>query len=99
MEQIDRKLVYIKWIDSYGCSSSWGEISEEEPVVQYCYSVGWVIGESAELVMLAPHLSPKNKDIHSEEHACGDMTIPKVSIIKRTELLLSSEQSYFADET
>lgn len=74
------KLTFVKWADSYGCSSSWESIHEHPPIPHYCYSVGWLVRESEEFVVIIPHISPENDGIGSDELGCGDMTIPKCSI-------------------
>jgi len=91
VKQIDRKLVYIKWIDSYGCGSAWEEVPQDDPLPHHCYSVGWIIGESDHVIMIAPHISPQDKKINSVEMFCGDMTIPKVSICQQVELDISGK--------
>ena len=75
------KLIHVKWTDSYGCSSQWAEIPDKKPVEHYCYSVGWLVRQSKHAIVVIPHISPENKDIDSEEHGCGEMVIPRKSII------------------
>ena len=77
-------LVFVRWLDSYGCSSEWSEISNaDEPVSHECLSVGWLVQETSEVIVLVPHYSPAHKRIGAEEQGCGDMTIPKVAIKSR----------------
>lgn len=76
-------LIYVEWVDSYGCGSQWGVIPDKDPVSHYCYSVGWAVKESVDALVLVPHISPRNEDIEAEESGCGDMTIPIVSIVRR----------------
>lgn len=84
---IPYRLVAIDWVDSYGCASQWGDITRKLPVAHHCFSVGWVAVESDEAIVIVPHLSPENREINSDEHACGDMTIPTCSIISITDLI------------
>ena len=81
------KLVYVKWVDSYGCGHAWGEISDISPAPHYCHSVGWIVSESDECIVVVPHLSPAHDEIGAVENGCGDMTIPKVSIINQCEII------------
>jgi hypothetical protein len=79
-------LVLIKWVDSYGCGSAWGCTEDLEPRPHYCYSVGWIVKETKDVVVVVPHFSPKNDRIEAVESGCGDMTIPRVAIVEQTKL-------------
>jgi hypothetical protein len=83
---IKYKLVYIKWRDSVGCTSQWGDIPDKTPPEHFCYSVGWLVRESQYNVVIIPHMSPENKEIHAGEQGCGEMTIPRTSIVYVNEL-------------
>ena len=78
-----RELHYIRWEDSVGCSSSWCEIPDRSPEPHICHTVGWVIAENANCVVIAPHISPASDELQKDTHACGDMAIPKRSIVQR----------------
>jgi len=86
ISDINYRLVKVKWVDSYGCTSAWGFIEDKDPIAHHCYSVGWLVAESDAAIVVVPHLSPENKAIDSDEHGCGDMTIPKCSIIEIVDL-------------
>ena len=73
----------VNWIDSYGCSTNWTSPDDIHCAVHHCFSVGYILKESEETIIIAPHYSPLNKSIGTNEHVCGDMSIPKVSIISR----------------
>lgn len=73
---------YIKWIDSFGVSSSWGTLEPENCKPIYCESVGFVVFEDAVLITVAPHRTLPHPS-QLENHYCGDMTIPKCSIVER----------------
>ena len=79
-DDVSYPLVVVKWVDSYGCGSQWGEIPDSEPGAHYCYSVGWLVRESVDAILLVPHISPNNDSIGSVEHGCGDMVIPRSAI-------------------
>jgi hypothetical protein len=76
------ELAYIKWVDSFGVSSSWGTLEPEHCKPIYCESIGYVVFENDEIVTVAPHRTlphPSQPDMHY----CGDMTIPKVAVVER----------------
>lgn len=75
----------VQWVDSFGCASQWGEVSEPgKPIpVVYCYSIGFVVAEDAHTLVLVPHMHPENKAVGATKSGCGDMAIPKCSIVKR----------------
>jgi len=70
----------ITWIDSFGAGPSWQELGEitTEPVL--CTSVGFV-RETEDYIIVIPHYIKETK--HNEAQGCGDMAIPKVSIMER----------------
>lgn len=76
-------LVLIEWQDSY-CATGWQHIStlDAEPLV--CRSVGWLVRESAECKVVAPHLSAE----HSEAPLQGNgvMAIPTRAILSIVDL-------------
>ena len=86
ISNIMARLIYVEWLDSFGCSSNWSEINNDaniEPNI--CKSVGWVYFESKKCIVIIPHLSDENH-AHSKPHGCGDMTIPKAAIVKMKKL-------------
>ncbi len=81
------KLVLIKWIDSFGCSSTWqplGQIEDIKPMT--CCSVGWIDYENDDCVVVIPHVSEDHNGI--PQQGCGDMTIPRQAILNITPLTL-----------
>lgn len=83
----DFPLVYVQWVDSVGAGACWGSIPEKTPSVHGCHSVGWLVCENDEVLVLVPHLSLEDEDYAKDEiHGCGDMTIPKVAVVKKVEL-------------
>ena len=74
-------LVLVEWVDSARPEPAWRHLDDAPSLeVICCQSVGWLIDESAEVMMLAPNLG----DIKSEQNmqASGFMRIPR-SAIKR----------------
>jgi hypothetical protein len=83
-----RKLVFVEWQDSYGCSSNWQEINPDgEPQMMLCHSVGWIVRKSKKCVVIVPHMS-QNEDL-AKQQGCGDMTIPTASIVRMIPLRFS----------
>lgn len=75
-------LVRVEWRDSYGVGASWQEIDDflEAPSLS-CFSVGWLVLETKECLVIVPHLSEQGH-AHAKEQGCGDMTIPKEAVVK-----------------
>ncbi len=74
------KLVLIEWVDSFGCSPSWTELSEVKPKPMRCRSVGWLIYDGDDCKVIVPHVSEDHD--RAERQGCGDMTIPNQAILK-----------------
>jgi hypothetical protein len=84
MELKDFRLVEVQWVDSYGVTSSWGDIDEviDESSHTTIHSVGWIIKEREEDIVLAPNFCTKTNNV------CGVMVIPRVSIKKQINLTI-----------
>jgi hypothetical protein len=81
------ELELIVWKDSYGCSPVWEELDESAPLqVMLCESIGRVIRETDEAVLIAPHSTLYKLDAIIMKQYCGDMTIPKCAIVSRSVL-------------
>jgi len=80
-------LVYIKWIDSFGCNAGWTTIEDiMDEVEMKIESVGWVAQETSKYILLVPHVHGAvqlGKDRLAKESGCGDMAIPKSAIVER----------------
>jgi len=75
------KLVLIEWIDSYSVYEQWDFLSDlEEPKVIKCKSVGFVVKETKESIMIIPYISGE------DEGGKGGICIPKICIVSTTEL-------------
>jgi hypothetical protein len=74
---------HIKWLDSYGCTSTWRPIEPIETLME-CETVGFVVSETEEIISLANSISYETE--HTHEQANGIMTIVKKCIIKRKKL-------------
>jgi len=78
---MELKLILIEWVDSYSVYEQWDFIGHiKEPEIVNCKSVGFLIKETPESILILPHISGEN------EAGMGGICIPKVSITKLTEL-------------
>lgn len=77
----------VEWLDSTGCHSSWQSVAHllEEPAPHPCSSVGWVLYDGEDCLLIAPHWAPETK--YANEQACGDMSIPRVAIVNVVDLV------------
>lgn len=75
------KLEAVVWIDS-GSTDGWVDVDELpcEPVT--IHSVGWVAAENDECLILVPHVGQDRR----HTCVCGNIAIPKCSIVKRRKL-------------
>ena len=73
------KLVLVKWIDSVQ-SMAWNFDDYEAPKPKVCESVGWLLAQNDEAVVVTGNMTDK-----CEQH-CGDMVIPTVAIKSITDL-------------
>jgi hypothetical protein len=77
------RLVYVEWLDSYGCSPEWERLSGCSPHLLTCKSVGWLLHDGDDCKVLVPHVSlPRDSD---SAQGCGDMTIPTRAIVRMSD--------------
>ncbi|MDB4308326.1 hypothetical protein N9919_00150 [Porticoccaceae bacterium] len=85
MPKSDNPLL-VEWMDSAQPISAWMFL-EKKPRLEtiQCVSVGWVVGETDEVLMLAPNLG----DIESGGSAQGSgfIRIPKSAVTRRVVLI------------
>ncbi len=78
--------ILVEWIDSAQPISAWMFL-ENKPSLEIiqCVSVGWLVGETDDVLMLAPNLG----DIESggSGQASGFIRIPKSAVTRRVELV------------
>lgn len=80
------RLVLVEWLDSFGCSSQWTELSDGgSPKVLVCRSAGWLFYDGDDCKVIIPHISADSHE-NAAPQGCGDMTIPTKAIVKITEL-------------
>jgi hypothetical protein len=80
------RLVLIEWVDSYGCSPSWAEISEIEPKSLHCFSVGWLVHDDEKHKVIVPHFAD-GEQAGITLQGCGDMSIPTVAVVSIKDLM------------
>jgi hypothetical protein len=78
------RLVLVEWLDSFGCSPSWQELSDlkAEPLV--CRSVGWLAYDGDDCKVVIPHISSEQQS--TQRQGCGDMTIPTCAVLRIVDL-------------
>lgn len=67
-------LVKIEWLDSRGATAGWKFVDDLDEGACKMHSVGWIVKDDWEHVVLAPHMST------DEEQASGVMYIPRSAI-------------------
>ena len=70
MNNKEHDLVYIEWIDSFGVSPAWEDISEmkkNEPLI--CISIGFKVYDGPEHVILVPHFVDENAEMGVPQRA------------------------------
>ncbi len=78
------RLVMIEWVDSFGCSSDWAELSDDchpKPIV--CRSVGWLFRDEPACKVIVPHVAELDG---APKQGCGDMTIATECVRRMVDL-------------
>jgi hypothetical protein len=73
------RLVFVEWLDSYGCSSEWQQLDGCAPKPMVCKSVDWLLHDDETIKVLVPHVSTPLQGVSAQ--GCGDMTIPLRSVV------------------
>lgn len=74
------KLVLVVWVDSCGAESGWEDIDNfSHAQIMKCKSVGWLVHEDSERLVLVPHVALKDDGEFLQ--GCGDMVIPKMAVV------------------
>jgi hypothetical protein len=66
--------VLVEWVDS-SRGDGWATIDSIDPVAHAVRSVGWVVLENDDVIVVAPHHSDESRD--AESQISGHMKIPK----------------------
>ena len=56
------------------------EIEDIKVSPHYCYSIGLLVKQTDDVVVIVPHMSPENSENGAVRSGCGDMTIPMASV-------------------
>jgi len=75
--RLGMNVVFIEWLDSHERPGWTTEPPIAKPLV--CFTVGFLVAETAEVVVVSGSITDED-----ERQRCGDMTIPKKVIRKRT---------------
>ena len=81
-------LVLIEWLDSNSCYTGWNtkdQITSLPIGGLRCRSVGWLVKEARDHIVIVAHIGGEEEN-GSFKNGCGDMMIPKVSIVSRKPL-------------
>lgn len=89
------KLQLITWEDAFHHSSEWKDFKETETrddcLAPYLVdSVGWVVAECDDRVVIVPHLQ---REVDGQQCGKGGMTIPKSCIVSRETIAESEVQA------
>ena len=82
---MSKKLLMVEWVDSAQPLPSWRHLDDlPELEIIECVSVGWNVGETENVIMLAPNIG----DIESGSSAQGSgfIRIPKAAVTRIAEL-------------
>ena len=80
--------VLVRWLDSYGPTGRWLELDEFHAEELVASSVGWIIAQNKNAIVLVPHLIDGNE--RAARQGCGEMTIPRKSILTMHQLSTTS---------
>lgn len=95
------KIVKVIWLDSCGAGSSWTSLEKirEQRLPATCISLGFLIYQDENIVIVGPHLCEENVDINVEAMVSGEMSIPRRSITSMEDLLpTKSDQLEFTSD-
>src|SRR3546814_2923787 len=88
--------VLIEWLDSAQPIPGWRLLSDlPNPDVVKCESVGWIIGETDDVLMLAPNIGDRGGD-RSEEHTSELQSLMRISYAV---FCLKKKKRYFANRS
>ena len=79
------RLVLVEWVDSFGCSAAWQDITDSVAVPLHCRSVGWLLHDTDDCKVIVPHLSEAHHPSAAPQ-GCGDMTIPTCAVTRMIDL-------------
>jgi len=82
---MDAHLVLVEWLDSSRCPADWTHAAEFVPPKPVrCRSVGWLIHQDTDSVVLTPNLGDEH--CPENEQFCGALVIPACAVLSTVEL-------------
>lgn len=73
-----QKMIYVRWVDSSVPEGTWLYTKDIDPALLQCCSVGFLVSETKDSIIIAGHRSMATTPQYS-----GIMVIPKCAIITR----------------
>ena len=75
-------LVLVEWVDSHS-GRGWKDLTELDSITEalFCKSVGWLRMKTKDIITIVPHIAGE-QSTELVLQGCGDMTIPRKSILK-----------------
>jgi hypothetical protein len=85
MAKLPYELLLVEWVDASRIDPNWIDIADiEEPYAHRCISVGYLVRENEEGIILAPNFG--SVDIGESRHCYGGVMIPRHAIKTRKRL-------------
>jgi hypothetical protein len=81
---MDRQVEVVEWIDPYSDDDEWTTIEKIVVDIPTVYSIGFVVKETKDVLVIAHSFGRKAGDKDAE--CCGMMIIPKRAIQKRRKI-------------
>jgi hypothetical protein len=78
------RLVFVEWVDSFGCGSGWSFFDGPAPSPVVARSVGWLLHDGKDAKVIVPHVSVPKEGVKPQ--GCGDMTIPTRAIVRMVDI-------------
>lgn len=88
MKVADFRLVLIEWQDTVGYEAHWQPLKTEKagaPLI--CKSVGWIIDESPDSVLVVPHVHDADDRLRTEFSGSGHALIPRAAVVSMVDLM------------
>jgi hypothetical protein len=77
-------LMLVEWLDSAQPVSGWHFLeSPPELEIVECVSVGWLVGQTEQVVMLAPNIGASES---GDAQASGFIRIPRMAVTRMVEM-------------
>lgn len=81
------RLVLVDWQDSVAQSGEWESLEKAEaPPALVCRSVGWLVAEGDETILIAPHVHDAIDELRTVFSGSGCMIIPQRAVVRIVDL-------------